>query len=64
MFWVTNGNGEDYYFFVAVVESCDLGFHGGLDGKESTCNEGDLGSIPESGDSLKKGIVTHSSILA
>ena len=25
------------------------GFPGGLDGKESTCNMGDLGSIPGSG---------------
>ena len=24
-----------------------LGFPGGLDGKESACNAGDLGSIPE-----------------
>ena len=24
-------------------------FHGGLDSKESACNEGDLGSIPELG---------------
>ena len=26
-----------------------LGFPGGSDGKESTCNAGDLGSIPELG---------------
>ena len=26
-----------------------MGFHGGSDGKESTCNVGDLGSIPELG---------------
>ena len=26
-----------------------LGFPGDSDGKESTCNEGDLGSIPELG---------------
>ena len=26
-----------------------MGFPGGLDGKESTCNVGDLGSIPGSG---------------
>ena len=30
-----------------------MGFPGGLDGKESVCNEGDLGSIP--GEPLKKG---------
>ena len=26
-----------------------MGFPGGADDKESTCNAGDLGSIPESG---------------
>ena len=38
------------------------GFLGGSDGKESACNVGDLGSIPE--DSLAKGLATHSSVLA
>ena len=33
-------------------------------GKESTCNAGDLGLIPGSEDPLKKGMATHSSILA
>ena len=33
-------------------------------GKESTCNAGDLGSIPELKDRLEKGMATHSSILA
>ena len=37
-------------------------------GKESTCNTGDPGSIPESerspGEPLEKGKATHSSILA
>ena len=32
----------------------DLGFPGGPDGKESTYNTGDLGSIPGSGRSLGK----------
>ena len=32
-----------------------LGFPGGLDGKESTCDEGDLGSIPGLGRSPGKG---------
>ena len=36
----------------------------GSDGKESTCNLGDLGSIPGLGRPLDKGKVTHSSILA
>ena len=28
---------------------CSMGFAGGLDNKESTCNVGDLGFIPELG---------------
>ena len=40
------------------------GFPGGSDGKESTCNAGDLGLIPGSGKSLEKEMATHSSILA
>ena len=40
----------------------DFGFSGGSDGKEPTCNAGDLGSIPES-DPLEKEMATHSSIL-
>ena len=41
-----------------------MGFPGGSAGKESSCNAGDLGSIPGLGRSLKKGKATHSSILA
>ena len=41
-----------------------MGFPDGSDGKESTCNVGDLGSIPELGKSLQEGMATHSSILA
>ena len=41
-----------------------MGFPGDSDGKESTCNSGDPGSIPESGRSLEKEMATHSSILA
>ena len=33
-------------------------------GKESACNAGDLGLIPGLGRSLKKGMATHSSVLA
>ena len=33
------------------------------DGKDSVCNEGDLGSIPGSEDPLEKEMATHSSIL-
>ena len=37
---------------------------GGSDSKESACNAGDLGLIPEWEDPLEEGIATHSSILA
>ena len=40
------------------------GFPGGSDSKESTCNAGDLGSIPGWADALEKEMATHSSILA
>ena len=39
------------------------GFLGGSDGKESTCNVGDLGSGPGWEDPLEEGRTTHSSIL-
>ena len=32
--------------FLMVTELCTMGFPGGSDGKESTCNVGDLGLIP------------------
>ena len=32
--------------------------------KKSTCNAGDLGSVPGSEDFLEKGMAAHSSILA
>ena len=41
-----------------------MGFLGGSDGKESTCNVGDLGSIPGLGRSPGEGNGNHSSILA
>ena len=41
-----------------------LGFTGGSDGKESTCNAGELGSIPGLGRSPGEGKSYHSSILA
>ena len=41
-----------------------LGFPGSSTGKESTCNVGDLGLILGWKDTLEKGKVTHSSILA
>ena len=47
----------------AAVEPV-LPWCGGSDSKESACNAGDPGSIPGWGDSLEKGMATHSSILA
>ena len=41
-----------------------MGFPGDSDGKESTCNAGDLGSIPGSGRCPGGGHGIHSSILA
>ena len=41
-----------------------MSFPGGSDGKESACNAGDLGSIPELGRSREGGMATHSPILA
>ena len=41
-----------------------IGFPDGSDGKESTCNAGDLSSILGSEDPLEEGMATHSSILA
>ena len=40
-----------------------MGFYAGLDGKESACNAGDLGSIPGWEDPQEKEMATHSSIL-
>ena len=41
-----------------------MGFYAGLDGKESACNAGDLGSIPGWEDPQEKEMATHSSTLA
>ena len=40
------------------------GFPGGLEGKESACSAGDLGSTLGWGDPLEEGMATLSSILA
>ena len=37
---------------------------GGLVSEEAACSAGDLGSVPESGRPLEKGMATHSSVLA
>ena len=41
-----------------------IGLPWGCSGKESACNAGDRGSIPESERSLEKEMETHVSILA
>ena len=41
-----------------------LGFPAGSVGKESTCNERDLGLIPGLGRSLEERMATHGSVLA
>ena len=60
--WGNNGNSET--LVLGAPKSLPQGFPGGLDGKASVYNVGDLGSIPGSGDPLEKEMVTHSSILA
>ena len=66
----TCGQRPDYRFSYSKLSASvkhsrlSLDFPGGSDGKESTCNAGDLGSILGLGRSLGEGMVTHSSILA
>ena len=50
-----------FFFFCNVKEEF---FPGGSDGKQTTCNLGDLASTPGCEDPLEKGPATHSSILA
>ena len=52
--------GDNKYFIAGVTNilvctTRDLGFPGGSDGKESTCNVGDLGSISGLGRSSGEG---------
>ena len=51
----------DKYSITTAVPS---GLPGVSGGKESTCNAGDLHSIPDGEDPLEKGMETHASILA
>ena len=55
---------EDHWRRDRLPTPVFLGFLGGSDGKESTCNVGDLGSIPDWKESLEEGMAMHSSILA
>ena len=54
-----------YFWFLSfkITASTIQDFSGGSDGKESTCNAGDLGLICELGRSLWEGMAIHSSIL-
>ena len=45
------------------VQLSNYKYESGSDGKESTCNSGDLGSIPGLGRSLEEGMATHSFLL-
>ena len=47
-------------FFILVLYAYIWGFPGSTNDKESTCNAGDIGSIPGSERSPGKGMVTHS----
>ena len=59
-FTVTKNKGKWCLTFIYSM----MGFPCGSAGKESTCNLGHPGSIPELGRSLEKGKATHSNILA
>ena len=49
---------------ISSSSKLQVSFPGGSDSKESACNVGDLGLIPGSGNSVEKGMATHSSIFA
>ena len=49
---------------ISTQQWVKMGSPNGSDGKESTCNAGDPGSIPEWEDPLEKEMATHSSTLA
>ena len=57
--YLTSRPGTDRYR--SFLKQC---FPGGSDSKESACNAGDPGLIPDREDPLEKGMATHSSILA
>ena len=50
-FWIARMGLLYLYFDHSMI----MGFPGGSDGKESTCNAGDLGSVPELGRSPGEG---------
>ena len=59
MFKYQTGKKAELYYLII-----QMGFPGGSDGKESSCNVRDPGLIPKSGRSPGEGNGNHSSILA
>ena len=62
--WVQSLGWEDSLEEALQCVPVFLGFSCDSAGKESTCNAGDLGSVPGLGNPLEKGKATHSSYLA
>ena len=62
--WVITPLNVTYNYFCIVYYWLLKYFPGGSGSKESACNVGDLGSIPDSGRTLEKVMATHFSILA
>ena len=59
------GRGEvNQKFGINRYPQLHMGFPGGSDGKESTCNAEDLGLIMGWEDPLDEGMATHSTLLA
>ena len=53
-----------YTHIIIIMDSYNQDFPGGLDGKASAYNVGDLGPIPGWEDLLEKEMATHSSTVA
>ena len=65
--WAPNDRGTalpDLDYLPRILPEEKWSLYGGSDCKETACNAGDLGLIPESGRSPEKGMATHSSTLA
>ena len=61
---MTEGTSEGFKMVIIMRNNMIKGLPRWLNGKESTCHAGDVGSIPGSGDPLEEEMVTQSSILA
>ena len=64
LYWACIPAGETGKQDKSVIYVMSVGFPGGSDGKESTCNARDLGQSLSWEDPLELGTATHSSILA